>query len=65
MIVCVNGCLNFAVFFIVYKKLVFPFINEAQRVENAPSIFIFVLPSFMLISVVSFLTYKAIAKRQS
>jgi len=61
-IVFVGTALNFFVFLEAYKRLVFPYINEEQRVDNAPYIFIYILPSFFIISLVSLILYKALAK---
>lgn len=53
--------LNFLVFLEAYKRLAFPYINEEQRVDNAPYIFIYVLPSFLLISIILLVLYKVLA----
>ena len=51
LLVIVGLCLNFGLFLYSYKKLAFPYIHEAQRIENAPYIFSYVLAGFILISV--------------
>ncbi len=48
--------LNFSVFIFSYNKLVFPYLHEAQRMENAPFIFSWVLIGFFLSSVASTIT---------
>jgi hypothetical protein len=50
-----NAALNFAIFLWAYKKLAFPFLHEEQRMENAPVIFFYVVPGFMLVSFCVFL----------
>jgi len=47
-----------------YKKLSIPFMNEEQRVENAPLLFIYVLPAFIFLSVIVFFLYKKLLKNQ-
>ena len=60
LLVLVSLCLNFGLFMYSYKKLAFPYIHEAQRLENAPYIFSYVLAGFILISVFCvLLTYVA------
>lgn len=56
-------CLNFFIFLAAYKKLAFPFLHEAQRVENAAFIFNYVLPSFVLASIFLLILYKYFNKR--
>ncbi len=51
-IVAISSILNISIFLIAYKKLAFPYLVEDQRMENAPLIFIYVIPSFFLVSVV-------------
>lgn len=51
-IVLLSTAFNFIVFLLSYKALSFPSIHEEQRVENAPYVFIYVLPSFFLVSLV-------------
>lgn len=41
---------NFAVLLIAYNKLAFPYLHEAQRMDNAPFLFYYALPAFLLIS---------------
>lgn len=50
IIIC--SCINIAIFLVAYKKLVFPFLHEDQRMENAPYMFFYVVPSFVLAAVV-------------
>lgn len=45
--------LNFGIFLYAYKKLTFPFLHEAQRMENAPYIFTYVLLGFFVSALVS------------
>tara|TARA_Y100000310_G_scaffold94216_1_gene91847 strand:+ start:1530 stop:1703 length:174 start_codon:yes stop_codon:yes gene_type:complete len=47
-----------------YKKLSIPFMNEEQRVENAPFLFIYVLPSFIFISFIVIFLHKKLIKTQ-
>jgi hypothetical protein len=46
-------CLNFGLFLYTYKKLAFPYLHEAQRMENAPLIFSYVLLGFLVCSIFS------------
>ena len=62
-IVIIGTALNFFVFLEAYKRLAFPYINEEQRVDNAPLIFIYVFPSFLVISVALLLLYKVLTAR--
>jgi len=60
----VSAALNLAVFFISYRKLTLPFLDEEQRVDNAPQIFLYVVPSYLLIALgLSVLVYFAITKK--
>lgn len=63
-IILVSALANFMLFLEAYKKLSIPFINEEQRVENAPYLFIYVLPSFIFLSVIIFFLYKKLLKTQ-
>ncbi|MBV2128748.1 hypothetical protein [Arsukibacterium indicum] len=65
VIVIVVSALNFMVFLESYKKLAFPFIHEEQRVENAPYIFLYILPSFVLVAVISLVLIKITAKKMT
>ena len=46
--ILVSSAINAAIFLLAYKKLAFPFIHEEQRLDNAPYIFTYVIPSFIL-----------------
>lgn len=50
IVIC--SCLNIAIFLVAYKTLVFPFLHEDQRMDNAPYIFFYVIPGFVLAAVV-------------
>ena len=50
--VSLSSILNVSIFLIAYKKLTFPFLVEDQRMDNAPLIFTYVIPSFVLASLV-------------
>ncbi len=63
-LILVSAFANFMLFLEAYKKLSIPFINEEQRVENAPLLFIYVLPSFIFLSVIVFFLYKKLLKNQ-
>lgn len=54
VVIVIGGILNFLVFLIAYKRLAFPYLNEAQHVENAPFIVFYILPMFFGIAVVIF-----------
>ena len=59
-----SSILNLAVFFASYLRLAFPLLNEEQRVDNAPQIFLYVVPSYLLIALgSSVLVYFAIKKK--
>lgn len=62
-IVFIGTALNFFVFLGAYKMLAFPYIHEEQRVDNAPYIFIYILPSFFVISLILLVLYKMIENR--
>lgn len=53
--------LNFGIFLYSYKVLTFPYINEEQRVDNAPIIFGVILPliacAMLIIVVVSYVIF--------
>lgn len=61
--ILVSSFANFIVFLEAYKRLSLPFINEEQKVENAPYIFLYVLPCFLMISALLFIFYKIIMKK--
>lgn len=63
--VIVVSTLNFMIFLESYKKLAFPYMHEEQRVENAPYIFLYILPSFVLVAVISLVVFKIVAKKVS
>lgn len=42
---------NFAVLLAAYNKLAFPYLHETQRMGNAPFLFYYALPAFLLISI--------------
>ncbi len=63
-LILISAFANFMLFLEAYKKLSIPFINEDQRVENAPLLFIYVLPSFIFLSVIIFFLYKKLLKNQ-
>ena len=56
--------LNFSVFLYSYKQLAFPYLHEEQRVENAPYIFGYVLPTIMLISLVLIILFFIVTKKE-
>ena len=62
VIVFLSSCLNFFVFLLAYKAFAFPYLHEEQRVENAPYIFTYVLPGFVLISILMVLGHKLAIK---
>nr|WP_319396878.1 hypothetical protein [uncultured Desulfobacter sp.] len=59
-VILVGGALNFIVFLEAYKRLALPFINEEQRVENAPFIVFYILPIFIGLAVIIFLGHKIV-----
>ena len=63
-LILVSAFANFMLFLEAYKKLSIPFINEEQRMENAPLLFIYVLPSFIFLSAIIFFLYKKLLKDQ-
>ncbi|GLQ72719.1 hypothetical protein GCM10007932_20790 [Vibrio penaeicida] len=56
------GGLNFGMFLVAYRKLSFPYMSEEQRVANAPYIFEYVLPCFIVVAIFSVLAYIAASK---
>lgn len=63
-LILVSAFANFMLFLEAYKKLSIPFMNEEQRVENAPLLFIYVLPSFIFISFIVTFLHKKLLKTQ-
>jgi len=63
--VVVSSALNFMVFLESYKRLAFPYMHEEQRVENAPYIFLYILPGFVLIAIISLVLFKIIANNMN
>lgn len=63
-LILVSAFANFMLFLEAYKKLSIPFMNEEQRVENAPLLFIYVLPSFIFISFIVIFLHKKLLKTQ-
>ena len=55
--------MNIAIFLISHKYLVFPLLHEEQRMDNAPYILFYVIPSFILVSVITLVIYRCLAKR--
>lgn len=60
LFIVLNSGFNIAVFLVSYKYLTFPYLYEEQRMDNAPLIFIYVVPAFFLVSffMFSFLMYR-------
>ncbi|MGZ0079701.1 hypothetical protein [Methylomonas sp. YC3] len=56
-------CTNFGIFLYAYKKLAFPYLHEAQRMENAPHIFSYVLLAFIFSSILFFLVQRLLTKK--
>lgn len=52
-LIAITLCLNFGIFLFSYKKLAFPYLHEAQRMENAPFIFSYVLLGFLFSAIIS------------
>jgi hypothetical protein len=50
--VAISSILNISIFLIAYKKFTYPFLNEDQRLENAPLIILYVIPAFVVVSIV-------------
>ena len=65
IVVVVSSALNFMVFLESYKRLAFPYMHEEQRVENAPYIFLYILPGFVLIAIISLVLFKIIANNMN
>ena len=65
VLVIVVSALNFMIFLESYKKLAFPYMHEEQRVENAPFIFLYILPGFVLVAVISLILFKIMAKKMN
>ncbi|TMO44539.1 hypothetical protein CWC25_09475 [Pseudoalteromonas sp. S4389] len=63
-LILVSAFANFMLFLEAYKKLSIPFMNEEQRVENAPLLFIYVLPSFIFISFIVIFLHKKLLNTQ-
>lgn len=65
VLVIVVSTLNFMIFLESYKKLAFPYMHEEQRVENAPYIFLYILPGFVLVAVISLVLFKVVANKMN
>ena len=50
-----GAIINFVIFMVAYKKLVFPLLHEDQRMDIAPYLLSHVLPSYFLSSLIFFL----------
>ena len=59
-----GAILHFIIFIVAYQKLTFPYLLEEQRVENAPYIFIYVLPAILLATLVTTLIFSLISRRK-
>lgn len=57
--------LNFTIFMYSYKYLAFPFLHEEQRMDNAPYIFMYILPCFIASSFVAIVIYHLIINKKS
>lgn len=57
--------LNFGFFLVVYRKLVFPKLEESERMESAPTIFSFVLIGFLIIAIISSLLARQVMKKHA
>ncbi len=64
-LIAITLCVNFGIFLLSYKKLAFPYLHEAQRMENAPYIFSYVLLSFLLCAIVSVLITYFVSKKNA
>ena len=60
----VGVALNFSIFLVSYKFLTFPYLHEEQRVENAPYIFGYVLPSIMVATLITIIIFSIVTKRK-
>lgn len=59
-----SALLNLAVFFVSYRHLTFPYLHEEQRMDNAPQIFLYVVPSYLGIALIlSIFVYFLVRKR--
>ena len=65
VLVLLTLCFNFGVFLYSYKKLAFPYLHEAQRMENAPLIFSYVIAGFLACSIFSVVLSQFLAKRNA
>lgn len=52
-LVLISFSMNFGVFLYSYRMLAFPHLHEAQRMENAPLIFSYVLAGFLVGAVIT------------
>lgn len=58
VVILIGASVNFFVFLESYKRLAFPYINEEQRVENAPFIVFNILPVFIGAAIAMFFVHK-------
>ncbi len=63
LLLILSAALNFGVFLLSYKKLAFPYLHEAQRMDNAPFIFSYVLASFLFCSAISIVLTYVLSKK--
>lgn len=63
LIIALSTAGNFFIFIISYRVLTFPYIQEEQRVSNAPYIFIYVLPAFLLVSMMVVIVGSILVKK--
>lgn len=52
LVFLLSALLNLAVFFVSYWHLTFPYLHEEQRMDNAPQIFLYVVPSYFGIALI-------------
>ncbi len=59
-----SAIVNFSIFLIAYKKLLFPLLHEDQRMDVAPYLFTHLLPSFIASSLVLVLLVHFLGNRK-
>lgn len=60
-----NATANMAIFLCAYRHLAFPYLHEEQRMENAPLIFLYVVPGFLASSICFAVVVSSIATKRA
>jgi len=64
-VLCVTTVLNFSLFSIAYNQLATPYLHESQRTDNAEIIMMYILPSYLVIAIISSLLAYFVSRRMA